>query len=335
MWTYSVDAIAGHAFNCPSTEKVSGVIVNNQEYVDNYIFDGETMILNKGKLTIAGATINGEFYAGNTIIVNNDTIVKDGLMFSTKGVTKYQVGNSFASAGSIVNIDGKNFNVTDSATTTSAFSQIKDNTTITIAHIAAKEKGSDKYTLEQTSDVKIGKASDLKLKKETILNADSEKYQEAGDWNGVLLAIQGIAAVLWAIILPRFRNRKLGYSVSLIIGAIGFLSIYILNSQYLLAISYALIGCAWAAMLAMPFTILTNALSGNNIGTYLGLFNCTICLPQIIAALVGGTILSLFPIAENGVTQTVFMLMISGLLLVIGALCVWNVKETYGSQASK
>lgn len=335
MWTYSVDAIAGHAFNCPSTEKVSGVIVNNQEYVDNYIFDGETMILNKGKLTIAGATINGEFYAGNTIIVNNDTIVKDGLMFSTKGVTKYQIGNSFASAGSIVNIDGKNFNVTDSATTTSAFSQIKDNTTITIAHIAAKEKGSDKYTLEQTSDVKIGKASDLKLKKETILNADSEKYQEAGDWNGVLLAIQGIAAVLWAIILPRFRNRKLGYSVSLIIGAIGFLSIYILNSQYLLAISYALIGCAWAAMLAMPFTILTNALSGNNIGTYLGLFNCTICLPQIIAALVGGTILSLFPIAENGVTQTVFMLMISGLLLVIGALCVWNVKETYGSQASK
>ena len=44
--------------------------LKNQEYVDNYIFDGETMILNKGKLTIAGATINGVFYAGNTIIVN-------------------------------------------------------------------------------------------------------------------------------------------------------------------------------------------------------------------------------------------------------------------------
>ncbi len=49
-----------------------------------------------------------------------------------------------------------------------------------------------------------------------------------------------------------------------------------------------------AAMLALPFTILTNALSGGHMGTYLGLFNGTICIPQIIAAALGGSILSLF-----------------------------------------
>jgi hypothetical protein len=40
-------------------------------------------------------------------------------------------------------------------------------------------------------------------------------------------------------------------------------------------------------MLALPFALLTNALSGKSLGSYMGLFNCTICLPQIIASLAG------------------------------------------------
>ena len=91
-------------------------------------------------------------------------------------------------------------------------------------------------------------------------------------------------------------------------------------------------GVAWAAMIAMPFTILTNDLKGSNIGAYLGLFNCTICIPQIVAALLGGTILSFFPLMSNGVPMTAMMLVTSGILLVIAALCVWNVKETSGSK---
>jgi maltose/moltooligosaccharide transporter len=87
-------------------------------------------------------------------------------------------------------------------------------------------------------------------------------------------------------------------------------------------------------MLAMPFTILTNALSGNHIGTYLGLFNCTICVPQIIAALCGGLILNLFPLGSNGAPQTVCMLVVSGVLLLLGALAVWNIKETFGNSSA-
>ena len=90
----------------------------------------------------------------------------------------------------------------------------------------------------------------------------------------------------------------------------------------MLFISYALIGCAWAAMLAMPFTILTNSISGKNMGAYLGLFNGTICIPQIAAALVGGLLLHLV----GG--RQVSMLVLAGVLLIIGAFCVWFIKET-------
>lgn len=150
----------------------------------------------------------------------------------------------------------------------------------------------------------------------------SAAYQEAGNWVGVLFAVQAVGSVLWAVVIPMFRSHKAAYSLSLVLGGIGFISVYFITNQYGLFVSYFLIGCAWAAMLAMPFTILTNSLSGKNMGTYLGLFNGTICVPQIIAAALGGTVLWCV-----GGSQ-VMMLVLAGVLLILGAAAVFNIKET-------
>lgn len=154
-------------------------------------------------------------------------------------------------------------------------------------------------------------------------DTSSAGYQEAGNWVGVLFAVQAIGSVCWAIILPMFKSRKLAYSLSLVLGGIGFISTMFVHDQYMLFASYLLIGCAWAAMLAMPFTILTNSVSGKNMGAYLGLFNGTICVPQIAAALVGGTLLHIV----GG--KQVDMLVMAGVFLIIGAVCVFLIKETY------
>ena len=153
------------------------------------------------------------------------------------------------------------------------------------------------------------------------MNTTSFEYQSAGNWVGILFAIQAIGSILWAMVLPMFRKIKVGYSLSLLLGAIGFVSTFFIHNQYLLFVSFILIGCGWAAMLAMPFAMLTNALSGNSIGAYLGLFNCTICLPQIIAALLGGVILSLV-----GGSQAM-MLVVSGVSLLLGAVAVFLIRE--------
>lgn len=150
----------------------------------------------------------------------------------------------------------------------------------------------------------------------------SEGYQTAGNWVGVLFAVQAIGSVLWAIILPFFKSRKLAYSLSLILGGIGFISTIFIHNQYILFISYFLVGFAWAAMLAMPFTILTNSISGTHMGAYLGLFNGTICIPQIVAALIGGGLLHLV----GGIQ--INMLVLAGIFLLIGAVCVYMIKET-------
>ncbi|MBQ5751125.1 MAG: MFS transporter, partial [Bacteroidaceae bacterium] len=160
-----------------------------------------------------------------------------------------------------------------------------------------------------------------------MLDTASKEYQAAGDWVGVLFAVQAVGSVLWAVVLPMFRNRKVAYSLSLLLGAAGFISTYFITDQYMLFVSYALIGCAWAAMLAMPFTILTNSLSGKHMGTYLGLFNGTICLPQIVAAATGGLVLGCLPLTESGIAPQNMMLVLAGVFLILGALSVFIVNE--------
>ena len=162
-----------------------------------------------------------------------------------------------------------------------------------------------------------------------VLDTASKQYQAAGDWVGVLFAVQAIGSVLWAVVLPLFRNRKFAYSLSLVLGGIGFVSTLYMTTPYELFISYFLIGFAWAAMLAMPFTILTNSLSGKNMGAYLGLFNGTICIPQIIAALMGGLLVKWLTPAD-GIAPQDYMLVVWGVLLFAGALSVWIVKVTHG-----
>ena len=150
----------------------------------------------------------------------------------------------------------------------------------------------------------------------------SENFQIAGNWVGVLFAVQAIGSVVWAAILPQFRNTKVAYAVSLLIGAVGFAMVPFLHDQYMQFIPFVLIGCAWAAMLAMPFTFVTNALQGyGHMGAYLGLFNGTICIPQIIAALCGGLVLSLV-----GSHQSTMMI-VSAVLLVAGAASVSIIKK--------
>ena len=149
----------------------------------------------------------------------------------------------------------------------------------------------------------------------------SEGYQTAGNWVGILFALQSVGSVLWALVIPKFKSIKTAYVVSLLIGAAGFASVFFIHDQYLLFISFLLIGVAWAAMLAVPFTLLTNSLSGDHIGTYLGLFNGTICLPQIVAAACGGFVLKLVGGAQ------VSMFIVAGILLVCGAVSVYFVKD--------
>ena len=157
-------------------------------------------------------------------------------------------------------------------------------------------------------------------------DASSVGYQEAGNWYGVLAAVQSVAAVACSFVLAKIPNQyhKAGYFSCLALGALGFFSVFFISNQYALVLSYTLIGIAWAGIITYPLTIVTNALSGKHMGTYLGLFNGSICMPQIVASLLS---FILFPML-GGLQANMFLA--AGVVLLLGAFSVFLIKETHG-----
>ena len=154
----------------------------------------------------------------------------------------------------------------------------------------------------------------------------SEAYNEAGNWNGVLSGVYGIFAVFFSMIMARIADkfgRKKVYSIALLLGALGLASMYIFDDKYMLLISMLGVGIAWAAILAMPYAILSAALPASKMGVYMGIFNATITIPQIVAGLTGGLILR-YVVGGSSIS----MLVVAGISMLLAAISVTFVKET-------
>ncbi len=144
-------------------------------------------------------------------------------------------------------------------------------------------------------------------------------------WVGMLNAAYPIPACIMAIfmtpIAAKFGN-KLIYTVCLLFGAAGYFGLTLISNQYLMLIPMIGIGIAWAGILAMPYSILTKAVEARSMGTYMGIFNFTITIPQIAVGLTGGLILSKLFHGEASM-----MLLLAGIFMVIAAVSVIFVQE--------
>ncbi len=212
-------------------------------------------------------------------------------------------------------------------------SRLEKPANLLLADIYTHDPHTGALFLDGVSEVTLSADAETSFSTNVVLNTESPQYNDAGNWVGILFAVQAIGSVLWAVVLPMFRSRKFSYSLSLVLGAAGFISAGLITDPYLLFVSFVLIGCAWSAMLAWPFTILTNSLKSGNIGAYLGLFNCSICIPQIVGALAGGWILSMLGAADELAPQHLMMI-IAGISLLIGSVAVVFIKENQSEKSS-
>jgi maltose/moltooligosaccharide transporter len=156
-------------------------------------------------------------------------------------------------------------------------------------------------------------------------DSSSSVYQDAGDWVGILFGIYNLVSVFYAFALPSIAakvGRKRTHSISLIIGGLGLLSIYIMPDKNWLIVSMIGVGIAWASILAMPYAILAGSISAKKMGVYMGIFNFFIVIPQIINALIGGPLVKY---AYNN--EAIFALLISGFSFLIAAALVYKVKD--------
>jgi maltose/moltooligosaccharide transporter len=153
----------------------------------------------------------------------------------------------------------------------------------------------------------------------------NKEYNRGADWVGVLMAVyNGFAAIMAFVIigLANVIGRKRAHAISLLIGGISLASFFIISNPTMLIISELGIGLAWASILAMPYAILTGSLPQHKLGTYMGIFNFFIVIPQILAASILGFFVKA---AADG--EAIYALILGGISMVIAAVLVLFVKD--------
>ena len=156
-------------------------------------------------------------------------------------------------------------------------------------------------------------------------DTSSALYNEGANWVGVLFATyNGFAAVV-AFLLPvlaKYTSRKMAHAVALVCGGLGLASFYVVKDPHMLLLSMLGVGFAWASILSMPYAILTGSLPARKMGTYMGIFNFFIVIPQILAA----SILGFFTkVLFQG--HAIYALILGGVSLLVAALSVLFVDD--------
>ena len=157
----------------------------------------------------------------------------------------------------------------------------------------------------------------------------SELYTQGIEWGGFTFAFYSITCFVVAFALPKLAamtSRKTVHAGSLVCGAAGLLSVYLIQDRYLLLLSMVGVGIAWASILSMPYAILSTAIPAKRMGVYMGVFNFFIVIPEIVAALGFGPLIRLF-FGEGNPNAPLYVVMLGGVCLLTAAACVGLVRD--------
>ncbi|MCG6117742.1 MAG: MFS transporter [Aquimonas sp.] len=152
----------------------------------------------------------------------------------------------------------------------------------------------------------------------------SREFNDAGDWVGVLFAAYNGFAIVAAMLIPllvRSVGARATHIVMLLCGAAGFGSFLLIGDPRWLLASMVGVGFAWASILSLPYALLANSLPARKMGTYMGVFNFFIVIPQLVAASVLGLLLR-----YGFGSEPIYALLIGAISFVVAAACTLRVR---------
>jgi maltose/moltooligosaccharide transporter len=153
----------------------------------------------------------------------------------------------------------------------------------------------------------------------------SPLYRQGVEWAGLCFGMYSLVCFAFSFALPALAQRlgrKTTHSACLVLGGLGLMSVAVIQNQYLLLLSMTGVGIAWASILSMPYAMLAGSLPAERTGTYMGIFNFFIVIPEILAALCFGWIMRNL-LANNRLSAVVA----GGFFLLLAALLTQRVRD--------
>jgi maltose/moltooligosaccharide transporter len=164
----------------------------------------------------------------------------------------------------------------------------------------------------------------------------SELYVRGIEWGGFAFAFYSITCFIVALALPRLAaltSRKMVHAAALTCGGLGLLSVFLIHDRYLLLLSMVGVGIAWAAILSMPYAILSTALPAQRMGVYMGVFNFFIVIPEILVAVSFGPLIRTF-FGDGNPNTPLYMVTLGGVLMLVAAVLVGIVRDVGAPEVS-
>jgi maltose/moltooligosaccharide transporter len=167
-------------------------------------------------------------------------------------------------------------------------------------------------------DINIETATEQEVQIYTLAD---KKYNDAADLVGSHMGFYGLSSMVFALLLTFYTsckriNRKYIHMGSLILGGLGFISMYFIENSSHLIWSFVLIGISWGSILSMPYAMLSSSIDPKKMGVFMGLFNMFIVIPQIIAATGGLNYLYTHLFGDSAINA----MLLAGTSLILGGL---------------
>ena len=125
----------------------------------------------------------------------------------------------------------------------------------------------------------------------------SLSYTAGIEWAGLCLAMFNAVCFVASFVLPKLSkifDQKVFHTLCLIGGGLSILSIYFIHTPWLLLLPMVGYGIMWASIQATPYAILTRILPGDRQGTYQGIFNLFIMVPELAISIGFGWVMKNF-----------------------------------------
>lgn len=170
--------------------------------------------------------------------------------------------------------------------------------------------------------------------KETIFNhaADATLPDavniEIGFTLGIAFAVLNTVGFLLPALVLEPITERIGrvrtHFIAIAIMALGYVGLIFLgNTITSFFVMMAVVGIGWAAVVSLPFAIMSEHVNQGKMGLFMGLFNLSVVLPQLLASGLGGWL--------GGFEDRSVIYIVSAISLAISAILWLFVKDTKGT----
>jgi maltose/moltooligosaccharide transporter len=144
---------------------------------------------------------------------------------------------------------------------------------------------------------------------------------QVGLMNGTYNFVTMIVALALVPIAKKYSSKGV-YVISLFLTGIAMLSMPYIKNEYALIAPMILFGIGWAAMMGIPYAMVSKVIPSDRRGVYMGIVNMMIVIPMLIQTVSFG------PVIEYGLDNNpISAILFGGVFFIIAGLLAMRLKE--------